>query len=78
MLADAVRRAASHPNTVSFVKRAVMVQGGPSSGNGEGEGGSIELPTWGVVLLCVSSVAAMVFISLVSLEFSCHKWWLLV
>ncbi|KAF2130564.1 hypothetical protein P153DRAFT_338481 [Dothidotthia symphoricarpi CBS 119687] len=66
MIADAVRRAVLHPNAVSFVKRAVNVQGGPSSGNGENEGDEIELPTWGFALLYVSFVASMVFISLMS------------
>lgn len=66
MLADAVRRGLSHPKTVSFVKRAVLVQGGLSSGNGESEGDTIEVPTWGIVLLYVSFVAAMVFMSLMS------------
>lgn len=57
MLADAVRRAVLHPNAASFVKRAVNVHD---------EGDDIELPTWGFVLLYVSVVAAMMFISLMS------------
>jgi hypothetical protein len=59
-IAGAVRRALSHPTTVSFVKRAV-------SGNGEGEGEHIEMPTWGIVLLGVSFYASIVFMSLVSI-----------
>ncbi|KAJ4371339.1 hypothetical protein N0V83_004556 [Neocucurbitaria cava] len=55
---ELARRGLSHPNTVSFVKRAVSVQ------NGDGE--EIKMPTWGFVLLYVSFVASMVVVSLVS------------
>ncbi|CAO2655647.1 Nn.00g044500.m01.CDS01 [Neocucurbitaria sp. VM-36] len=55
---ELARRGFSHPNTVSFVKRAVSIQ----SGDGE----KIEMPTWGFVLLYVSFVVSMIAVSLVS------------
>jgi hypothetical protein len=59
LVAELARRAVSHPHTASFVKRAVAVQNGES-------GEKIELPTWGVVVLYLSFVLAMMFITLVS------------
>ena len=55
---DIVRRAISHPSTVSFVKRAV--------GHGEGAGEPVEMPVWGMALLGVSFYAAIIALSLVS------------
>ena len=55
---ELARRGLQHPNTVSFVKRAVSVQ----SGDGE----TFEMPTWGIVLLYVSFMVSMVAVSLVS------------
>ena len=55
---ELARRGFSHPNTVSFVKRAVSLQ--------TGDGEKIEMPTWGFVLLYVSFVVSMVAVSLVS------------
>lgn len=58
ILLELARRGFSHPHTASFVKRAVSVQ------NGDGE--KIEIPTWGIVLLYVSFLVSMMFMSLVS------------
>lgn len=58
MLADLARRGLSHPQAAAFVKRAVSVQA-------EGHD-TIEIPTWGIVLLYVSFMAAAVGISLIS------------
>ncbi|KAH6633060.1 hypothetical protein C7974DRAFT_164004 [Boeremia exigua] len=55
---DIVRRAISHPSTVSFVKRAV--------GHGEGAGEPVEMPVWGMALLGVSFYAAIIALSLLS------------
>jgi hypothetical protein len=58
MLVDIARRGLMHPNTVAYVKRAVVV-------NGEREDGP-EVPYWGIALLYVSFFGAAVGISLVS------------
>ncbi|KAF1845166.1 uncharacterized protein K460DRAFT_283468 [Cucurbitaria berberidis CBS 394.84] len=58
ILTELARRGLSHPNTVSFVKRAVSAQ------NGEGE--KIEMPTWGIVLIYVSFMVSVVFATLVN------------
>jgi hypothetical protein len=59
MFVDAVRRGLSHPQTASFVKRAVTIQG-------EGEHEKIEVSTWAFALLCVSFMASMVFMTMLS------------
>lgn len=59
VLTELARRGLQHPNAVSFVKRAVAIK----SDNGE----TIELPTWGILLLYVSMTIGVVAVSLVSL-----------
>lgn len=58
LLAEIARRALSHPQAATFVKRAVAVE--------DGEGERIEVPTWGVVIIYVSILVASVGVSLVS------------
>ncbi|KAF2830816.1 hypothetical protein CC86DRAFT_367476 [Ophiobolus disseminans] len=58
MFADLVRRGISHPHAVAFVKRAVITSDEPDS--------KVDVPAWGIVLLYVSFMVAVVGISLVS------------
>ncbi|KAF1911447.1 hypothetical protein BDU57DRAFT_543328 [Ampelomyces quisqualis] len=61
MFADLARRGLMHPRAVTYVKRAVSV-----SAEGHGQVDIIgDIPTWGIVLLYVSFVVAVVGISLV-------------
>ena len=57
-LFDLAKRAVSHPNTAAFAKRAVSIQ--------NGDGDSIEMPTWGFVLIYVSLVVSVLTVSFVS------------
>ncbi|KZM28473.1 uncharacterized protein EKO05_0006025 [Ascochyta rabiei] len=61
-IANAVRRALTHPTTVGFVKRAVS----NGEGEGEGDGEGVQIPVWGIVLLGVSFYAAIIAMSLLS------------
>lgn len=58
MLVDLARRGLSHPQAHAFVKRAVSIKA-------EGHD-TVEIPTWGIVLLYVSFMVAAVGISMVS------------
>jgi len=58
MFADIARRGLAHPNAVAFVKRAVVAQS---------EDPEMEVPAWGVALIYVSFMIAVVGVSLVSL-----------
>jgi uncharacterized membrane protein YidH (DUF202 family) len=58
ILAELARRAASHPHTTSFVKRAAEVH--------HGAGAEIDIPLWGVAVVYVSIFVASTFVTLVS------------
>lgn len=58
MLVELTRRAVSHPQTATFVKRAVAIK----HGNGE----EVELPTWGIVVVYLTVLVGSVAFSLVS------------
>jgi hypothetical protein len=61
MFADIARRGLTHPNAVAFVKRACGKAAGARAGHEE-----VEVPIWGVVLLYVSFMVAVVGVSMVS------------
>jgi hypothetical protein len=61
MIVDIARRGLSHPNAVEFVKRACRKAAGARGGPEE-----VEVPVWGIVLLYVSFMIAVVGISMVS------------
>lgn len=58
LLIELARRAAAHPHTATFVKRAVTIQ------NGQEE--NIEVPIWGVVVGYLTLLAGSIAFSLVS------------
>lgn len=61
MFADLARRGLTHPNTVAYVKRAVLI----SSEDVESRPEKIDMPTWGIVLLYVSVWIALVGVTMV-------------
>ncbi|KAH7384461.1 hypothetical protein BKA66DRAFT_462241 [Pyrenochaeta sp. MPI-SDFR-AT-0127] len=58
VLFELARRGFSHSTTTSLVKRSLYAQ--------DGNGHEVEVPAWGMVLLFVSFMATMMFVSLVS------------
>jgi hypothetical protein len=58
MLVELARRAVSHPQTATFVKRAVAIK--------HGQGEEVEVPTWGVVVVYLTVLVASIAFSLVS------------
>jgi hypothetical protein len=61
VLVELARRAVAHPQTTTFVKRAVAVHNGrPAHEKPE------EIPIWGVVIVYITLFVACVAISLVS------------
>jgi hypothetical protein len=68
MFADLARRGFTHPHAVAFVKRACnkasRTQGGPEE---------VDVPIWGVALLYVSFIVAVVGFSMVSSSIRASK-----
>jgi hypothetical protein len=62
MIADLARRGLSHPNAVAFVKRAC----GKAARTGGGHEQDLEVPVWGIVLVYVSFMVAVIGVSMVS------------
>jgi hypothetical protein len=58
MLVELARRAVSHPQTATFVKRAVAIK--------HGQGEEVEVPTWGVVVVYLTVLVGSIAFSLVS------------
>lgn len=58
MLVELARRAVSHPHTATFVKRTVAIQ--------HGEGDKVEVPTWGVVVVYLTTLVVTFGFILVS------------
>jgi hypothetical protein len=65
MFADLARRGLTHPNTVAYVKRAVLSSEDAEIKKAADE---VEMPAWGIVLLYVSVWVALVGVTMVSLD----------